>query len=307
MSARIPLQPFPRGWFQVATSDELSTGGPISLRCFGQDLVLFRTQDGEARVLDAHCPHMGAHLGVGGRVEQGGIRCPFHGWVISGEGKCVHIPYADTIPPRARIRAWEVRELDGLILVHHALGGEPAAFEIPPLAEARSTEWSLNLSKRWRVRTHIQENLENIVDPAHFVTVHGMLVPPRTEIEIEGHIIRSRSVVKQKGPGGQVVDGTITWEGHGMGYGTIRFTGIVELLFVNTVTPIDDELVDIRVAFWLRNDGAQRLGQALAAEVCRQIEEDIPIWENKIYRAQPVLCAGEKGIMTFRKWSSQFL
>ena len=52
---------------------------------------------------------------------------------------------------------------------------------------------------------------------------------------------------------------------------------------------------------------AGSLGQALAAEICRQLDEDIPIWENKIYRAQPVLCAGEKGIMTFRKWSSQFL
>ncbi|AGP35077.1 hypothetical protein BE04_18160 [Sorangium cellulosum] len=307
MSARIPLPPFPKGWFQVASAEELSAGGPLPLRCFGQDLVLFRTQDGEARVLDAHCPHMGAHLGVGGRVEQRGIRCPFHGWVISGEGACVLIPYADTIPPKARVRCWEVRELDGAILVHHAPPGEPPAFEIPPLPEARSAEWSPGMSKRWRIRTHVQETLENIVDPAHFVVVHSMPVQPRTEIEIDGHIIRSRSAVKQKGPNGQVVDGTITWEGHGMGYGTIRFTGIVELLFVNTVTPIDEELVDVRVAFWLRNDGAQRLGHALAAEVCRQIEEDIPIWENKIYRPQPVLCAGEKTIMTFRKWSSQFL
>ncbi len=101
-------------------------------------------------------------------------------------------PYADTIPPRARTRAWEVRELDGLILVHHALGGEPAAFEIPPLAEARSTEWSPKLSKRWRVRTHVQETLENIVDPAHFVAVHGMLVPPGP---------RSRSRATSSDPG----------------------------------------------------------------------------------------------------------
>ena len=38
-----------------------------------------------------------------------------------------------------------------------------------------------------------------------------------------------------------------------------------------------------------------------------QVDEDVPIWENKIYRPQPVLCAGEKTIMTFRKWSSQFM
>ncbi|AUX21224.1 (2Fe-2S)-binding protein [Sorangium cellulosum] len=307
MSARIPLPPFPRGWFQVASSEELTPGAVVPLRAFGRDLVMFRTQGGEVRILDAYCPHMGAHLGVGGRVEQDGIRCPFHGWVFSGEGACVRIPYADTIPPKAKIRSWEARERDGLILVHHAPGDEPPSFEVPPLAEARSAAWSFHMSRRWRIRSHVQEALENIVDPAHLVAVHGILEWPRTEVEVDGHVIRARSTVRQNGPGGRVVDGVITWEGHGMGYGTIRFTGIAEVLFVNAVTPIDEELIDVRVAFWLPSDGSQRLGQALAAEICRQIEEDIPIWENKIYRPQPVLSAGEKGIMTLRKWSSQFL
>ena len=42
MSARIPLPPFPKGWFQVAASDELPAGGTVALRCFGQDLVLIQ-------------------------------------------------------------------------------------------------------------------------------------------------------------------------------------------------------------------------------------------------------------------------
>lgn len=307
MSARIPLPPFPKGWFQIAASDELPASGTLALRCFGQDLVLFRAQTGEPRVLDAYCPHLGAHLAIGGRVEPDGIRCPFHGWVIGGNGVCVRIPYADKIPPRARIRAWEARELDGMILVYHAAAEEPPAFEIPPLPEARSAEWFSALSRRWRVRTHVQEVLENIVDPAHFTTVHGMPELPKAEIEIEGHIMRSRSAVKQRGPGGKLVDGMIDWEGHGLGYGTIRFTGIAEVLFVNAVTPVDEEQVDVRLSFWLRKDGPVRLGQALTAEICHQIEEDIPIWEHKIHRLEPVLCAGDKGIMQFRRWSKQFL
>lgn len=65
--------------------------------CFsGQQVAVFRGQDGKAYVVDAYCPHLGANLAVGGRVVGGCIECPFHGWQFRGQdGKCVKIPYAD--------------------------------------------------------------------------------------------------------------------------------------------------------------------------------------------------------------------
>ncbi len=62
----------------------------------GQQVAVFRGQDGKAYVVDAYCPHLGANLAVGGRVVGGCIECPFHGWQFRGaDGKCVKIPYAD--------------------------------------------------------------------------------------------------------------------------------------------------------------------------------------------------------------------
>jgi 3-ketosteroid 9alpha-monooxygenase subunit A len=56
---------------------------------FGKDLVLFRGGDGALGLLDAYCPHLGAHLGVGGSVSADGcIQCPFHGWKFGTDGKC---------------------------------------------------------------------------------------------------------------------------------------------------------------------------------------------------------------------------
>ena len=76
----------------------------------GQDLVLFRGEDGTARVFDAHCPHLGAHLGVGGRVCGDGIICPFHGWRFDGRGRLAEVPGVDRNatsqrPCMARLRA----------------------------------------------------------------------------------------------------------------------------------------------------------------------------------------------------------
>ena len=95
MSERIPL-PMPSGWFQVAYSHDLAPAESMPLQYFDTELVLFRTESGEAKVLDAYCPHMGAHLGYGirdqagsgSRVKGDSIVCPFHGWAYNGEGQC---------------------------------------------------------------------------------------------------------------------------------------------------------------------------------------------------------------------------
>ena len=83
---------FPKGWFVVSFSDDLEPGGVLPLRYFGQDLVLYRTETGQAVLLDARCPHLGAHLGRGGTVQGDCIRCPFHAWSFDDTGRCVEVP-----------------------------------------------------------------------------------------------------------------------------------------------------------------------------------------------------------------------
>ena len=94
---------FARGWHIVALSQELAKGDVKALHYFNEDLVLFRGDSGEAVILDAYCPHLGAHLaGTGSRVVGDTIRCPFHGWQFDCSGSCTAIPYANKIPDRAR-------------------------------------------------------------------------------------------------------------------------------------------------------------------------------------------------------------
>jgi phenylpropionate dioxygenase-like ring-hydroxylating dioxygenase large terminal subunit len=63
----------------------------------GLNLVVWRGVSGKSYVADAYCPHLGAHLGVGGEVAGECIKCPFHGWAFEGkDGKCVDIPYSDS-------------------------------------------------------------------------------------------------------------------------------------------------------------------------------------------------------------------
>src|SRR5690348_7814461 len=99
---RYPFSSTPNGWYQVAYTDELPARAVRTLRYFGRDLVAWRDDAGAAHVMDAYCPHLGAHLGHGGVVEGDSLRCPFHGWRFGGEGACVAIPGGLKIPPKAK-------------------------------------------------------------------------------------------------------------------------------------------------------------------------------------------------------------
>lgn len=307
--ARFPFPPFPNGWFQVAYSEELPPGGVTPLHYFGKHLVLFRTETGKLHVLDAYCPHLGAHLGYGGVVEDGTIRCPFHAYRFDGEGQCVDVPYARKIPPLARIETWPVTEVNGLIMVHHHAEGAPPAWQLPEVPEYGSEEWTPYEKRRWKIRTHNQEMAENGVDSAHFKYVHGTLTQPITTAEIDGHILHVTSHMKLGTPAGEV-DGVIESTSYGFGFAIVRFHGIVETMVVTSVTPIDGEYVDARFAFSVKklgNASATRgVGAALIADIEKQMSQDIPIWENKVYQDRPALCDGDGPIGLFRRWTKQF-
>src|SRR5882672_9522794 len=135
MKDRYYTPPIPNGWFQVAYSDELLQKQVLPLQYFGRDLVLFRAESGEARLLDAFCPHLGAHLGHGGKVEGSCIRCPFHAWKFDGGGNCTEVPYAKKIPAKAKVPSWEVCERAGLILAWHHAGGGAPQWDVPEIPE----------------------------------------------------------------------------------------------------------------------------------------------------------------------------
>ena len=301
--------PIPNGWFMVAYSDELRAGDVVPIHYFGQDLVLFRTEDGQAHVLDAHCPHLGAHLGYGGKVRGQALVCPFHAWEWSGDGACLGIPYAKKIPPKARIRSWTLVEKNGMLLVWRHAKGEPPGWEIPDIPEIGSDAWNPPVRREWTVRSRNQELAENTVDPAHFRYVHGTQTLADTEFDTEGPILRVVSKAVVGTPRGEA-QGRIEITAYGFGFGMTRFTGVVETLVITSGAPIDDEHVHMRLAFIVRKlsdqSATRGVGKAFVAEIERQFRQDIRIWENKIHLPRPALCDGDGPIGLLRKWAQQF-
>ena len=288
--------PVPNGWFVVAEAGDLDPGEVRALRYFGRDLVLYRGADGTPHVMDAHCPHLGAHLAVGGRVEGECLRCPFHGWRFDGaSGDCVEIPYGDVtrIPPKAHARAYPTLERNHMIWAwHHATGGDPF-YDVPVVPEFHDDDWSPIVVRDFEIRVAAQDMAENNVDFSHFRYVHGSEVIPEDEFVTEGTYKRAATA-----------DGGFVREGYGLGLGVLRVRDFVT--FLSSTTPLDAGNVHVRWVFTAPRANGESAAVDAADGFCAGVSQDIPIWENKVYRDPPVITKTEKLILEHRRWSQQF-
>ncbi|MEM7159954.1 MAG: Rieske 2Fe-2S domain-containing protein [Myxococcota bacterium] len=309
---RYPFTPYPNGWYRVAYAHELSIGEVKPIEALGRDLVAFRGEDGRVRVLDAHCPHLGAHLGYGGNVVGNDIACPFHDWRFNGEGECVDIPYCSgRVPKRARVDAWTVCERNGVVFIWWDHQGRQPSFEIPVVAEVDDPKWTKPLEFTWRTRVHIQEVAENALDLAHFGKVHHYLdFPELRSFTTEDHVLQvglsaGRRVMGVTGR--STMD--ITYHGLGVVHAQVAGPGI-ELAVILTTTPVDQEHCDIHIAVMNRKSRIPLKDFALRRymrwEIGTDFAHDIPIWEHKQYRTRPLLAKGDGPIMKVRKWAEQF-
>ncbi len=305
------LEGYPRGHFVVAFSDELAQGELRRLHYFGRELVLFRDAEGRPRVLSAHCPHRGAHLGVGGSVVGGEVRCPFHGFQFDGRGRCTKIPSGGRVPEEARLKVFETTERNGMITVRYDRGGVAPDYELPELPECLDPEYSPWMVRTLRVRTHPREIVENVVDFAHFEPVHETCAE-RFENEFRGHLAVQRS----EGVGapthrfaGTAYRIEAVYHGPGVQFSRFESRGI-RVVFVNANTMIDEGTVDLRFGVRVATGGDPRYHEGFLrhfiGDLQRGYEQDVAIWEHKVFREHPVLAEGDGPIGELRRWYRQF-
>lgn len=306
--SRYPLPPFPFGWYQIGWSHRVRHGHVEPLTFFDRELVLFRDRGGRAAVLDAYCPHLGAHLGHGGTVGADGLACPFHGWTFDAAGQCTAVPGAAKVPPKACIRSWPLRENNGLILIWFHPDGAAPSFEIPDLAAMRSGRWSQWKTQYFDVECHIQDVAENAVDVAHFPTVHHWTNMSTLHFTTDGPVAVGEQEIRATLMG-KTIESGMRIEFYGPGLRIVRAPAPLDAEYVVATTPISGERT------WVFSGTATRKRRGrldlpvrawLHQSLRQQFVKDMVIWRHKRYRDRPLLSAADGPIMKFRKWNRQF-
>jgi len=160
-----------RFWQPVALLDELTAARPVvPVTIMGERLVLFRDESGRYGLMDRHCPHRGADLCFG-RLEDGGLRCPFHGWLFDATGQCLEQPAepeGSTYYKKLRARAYKCVERSGIVFAYMGPGEPPPFPEFDCFMAPR--EYTFAFKGLWECNW--LQALEVGIDPAHTSYLH---------------------------------------------------------------------------------------------------------------------------------------
>jgi nitrite reductase/ring-hydroxylating ferredoxin subunit len=300
----------PFGWFKVAMPGDIPTATVVTRRLFGTDLVLWRDEDGVIACQEAFCPHLGAHLGVGGTIESSCIRCPFHGWAFDAAGDNREIPYAARPNGKAKLRTYPTRQHAGIVFAWYHPAGIPPLWELMEIPEYDDSEYGQYQVFDFTIKTCLQELGENGFDHAHFQFVHSHpKVGTVEKIEFRGFdrtVLTSQQFPSSKGP----VDARIDIFGRGPGMAVTRYHGLIDASLIGCSTPVDEETSNLTFLFSLKNPDRDQhvanIAKAFVTSVTSEVGQDIPIWENKRYQPTPALASSEKPITQYRHWFRQF-
>ena len=179
-----------RYWQPVALAEELKAdGAPLAVTLMGEELVIFRDEKGRVGVLDAHCCHRGADLSYG-RLEDGGLRCIYHGWLYDVTGKILEQPGEPNGGERRDAfcqPAFPCQEAGGVIFAYIGSGKPPL---LPNYEFLQVPEEQRFVSKIHHCCNYLQSNEGNI-DPVHLSFLHRNL--ELTELDKKRQVTGSAS------------------------------------------------------------------------------------------------------------------
>ncbi|WP_322517542.1 aromatic ring-hydroxylating dioxygenase subunit alpha [Rhodopseudomonas palustris] len=158
-------------WQPAALVDELEGERPIKpVRLLGEDFVLFKDESGRYGLIDRDCPHRGADLAFG-RLEGGGLRCAFHGWLFDVDGKCLETPAEpanSVLCQNIKQRAFPVVAKGGMLWAYLGAGEPPAFPEIDCFVAPDTHVFAF----KGLFECNWLQALEVGIDPAHASFLH---------------------------------------------------------------------------------------------------------------------------------------
>ena len=166
-----------RYWQPLCPAAELSAAQPKKrVRILGEDLLVFRDGQGRLACVEEHCKHRGTSLYYG-YIEEGGIRCCYHGWAYDRSGQCIEQPFeprGSRFKDEMRLKSYPVQALGGLLFAY--LGPDAARAPLLP-------RWDVLVREDGRREIKVFPNhacnwlqiQENTADSTHTFFLHGVM------------------------------------------------------------------------------------------------------------------------------------
>lgn len=145
----------------------------------GEELVLFRDDHGKYGLMDRHCAHRGADLCFG-RLEDGGLRCTFHGWVFDADGQCIEQgaePVGSKFHLRVSQKAYPCIERNGIVYTYMGKGEPPPL----PSLDAFVAPGTHSFAFKGLLECNWMQAMEVGIDPSHASFLHRFFIDEDTD------------------------------------------------------------------------------------------------------------------------------
>jgi phenylpropionate dioxygenase-like ring-hydroxylating dioxygenase large terminal subunit len=250
-------------WYIVCRSHELKQK-PRPVHLFDTAFVVWRDASGKAHALMDRCPHRNAPLSAG-RVEDGCVVCPYHGWKFDGTGTCSHVPsLSDDRPlPNTAVRSLAVCEQDSYVWL---CPGTPPKTPPRPFPNCEKPGWTT-----FHMRTHfaagVEACLENFLDCPHTATVHRgwfrnpdaremdavvRRLPDAVEVKFENEPVTDSWIARLFYPGNARVAHTDRFLMPNISRVDYRFGADHHFIITSQATPLDSDHTEVHTVISFR-------------------------------------------------------
>ena len=174
-------------WYLILESKELKKNKPLRVKRLNETLALWRDGKGSICCIADQCCHRGASLGCG-KIENGNLQCPFHGFIFDQTGNVRLIPANGKIKPvpeTMKVHSYSTYEAYGFIWIwwgdDKKMGNEPFFF-----SELKNFSYS-SLKDNWKV--HYSRAIENQLDVVHLPFVHKTTIGRGNKTLVNGPVV----------------------------------------------------------------------------------------------------------------------
>lgn len=329
--------PYPNGWHRVCSSVDVDNGKVHSISALGKEMVAFRGKDGKVGILDAYCPHLGAHLGQGGKVVNGALVCPFHEWSFNNDGTACDIPYCRTeVPGRAKTKCHHSREILGMIFVWFHADGKDPEWELEYHKDvADESKFYYATMRKLEFDQHSLEMHMNSADYYHFQTLHRPIPLPIMDKFLFGrhrlkasyfedalaegakstHVCFFSEEMLQVYLFGKIpvfpkwflsnIITRVTFEGPTIVHFSVK-TIFGEMRMIKTLLVTAPFKIKVESRWWATHGTPRILVNIMAMVGARALQQDREVWENKLYHEKPMLVSGDGPFPAFKRYYYQF-
>lgn len=297
---------YEHGWFQVGYERDFKN--PINAVEIGDRELILACVDGQWRAYDAFCPHRGAHLAAGGKLEGHAIVCPFHDYQV-GLGTCSTHGF--------KVSEYATLVLSGLVFVRlsdtHDFGFEAA---LRKLTSDHVIVPGFELS----IKAPSQLIIENGFDNRHFLAVHGTCNDPRFSVSVgddqelmtEGVFEIPASEWRPNSDGRKrSALSPYLLRAYSPGVTLGRLQGQFPYTLITTATPTPDDNAKLRLSLALPvahfgTSPRKEIYEALLRYTQGGLEQDRVIWE-RMKRGYPQhLLPGDHAVARYQEFCAQF-